>query len=143
MQGMLENLSQPVAFATAPLGDPEVQTPQSPGAKTEEKRRDRSLSSDTDSDEPIFSKFTRRIGLTRDVGKSTRSQSSQQSTQDEDDAFDSDFMADGMLFSMIVQTKLRRRFQAMICLVHSTSCRLVPSPRRPHLKERTLLSSRR
>jgi len=110
MQGMLENLSQPVAFATAPLGDPEVPTPHSPGAKTEEKRRDRSLSSDTDSDEPIFSKFTRRIGLTRDVGKSSRSQTSQQASQDEDDAFDSDFMADGMPFQWVVQSKLRCHF---------------------------------
>src|SRR6266571_1172569 len=62
MQGMLDNLSQPVAFATIPLGP---ETPASPASDrpSPELRRDGNLSSDTDPDEPIFSKFSRKIGL--------------------------------------------------------------------------------
>ena len=70
---MLDNLSQPVAFATVPLGHPE--TPNSPSLpdKKDDLRRDGSLSSDTDLDEPIFSKFTRRIGMSREGSKSGHS----------------------------------------------------------------------
>ncbi|KAF8162995.1 hypothetical protein B0H34DRAFT_794745 [Crassisporium funariophilum] len=78
MQGMLDNLSQPVAFATAPLGNPETSNePSSSANKIEDhRRRDGSLSSDTDVDEPIFSKFTRRIGMSREgslTGRAGRS----------------------------------------------------------------------
>lgn len=72
MQGMLDNLSQPVAFATVPLGHPETpNTPSSPD-KTDDLRHDGSLSSDTDVDEPIFSKFTRRIGMSREGSRNGR-----------------------------------------------------------------------
>ena len=70
MQGMLDNLSQPVAFATVPLGHPESPNPPSSPSKINDLRRDGSLSSDTDMDEPIFSKFTRRIGISREGSKS-------------------------------------------------------------------------
>ena len=64
MQGMLDNLSQPVAFATVTLGNTEipsgVKTPPTPRTP----RRD---PSDTDiPDEPMLSRLTRRIGIGRD-----------------------------------------------------------------------------
>ncbi|KAJ3883767.1 hypothetical protein F5051DRAFT_390866 [Lentinula edodes] len=58
MQGMLDNLSQPVAFATVPLGVEAIPGPSSP-------RRDSSLSSDTESEEPIVSRLTRKLGMGR------------------------------------------------------------------------------
>ena len=73
MQGMLDNLSQPVAFATVPLGHPEIPVSPSSPDKIDDIRRDGSLSSDTDLDEPIFSKFTRRIGMSRKGSKGGRS----------------------------------------------------------------------
>lgn len=73
MQGMLDNLSQPVAFATVPLGNPEAPNESQKDVKSEEFRRDGALSSDTDVDEPIFSKFTRKIGMSREGSKSGRS----------------------------------------------------------------------
>ena len=58
MEGMLDNLSQPVAFATAPLGtEPNVP------AKKKGIRRDGSSSSDTDLEEPLVTRFSRRFGL--------------------------------------------------------------------------------
>ncbi|KAG6891037.1 hypothetical protein C0992_010699 [Termitomyces sp. T32_za158] len=74
MQGMLDNLSQPVAFATVPLGNtdisPSLKTP--PTSRTP--RRDISLSSDTDSaDEPILSRLTKRIGIGRDSDRKEKS----------------------------------------------------------------------
>ncbi|KAJ3844467.1 hypothetical protein F5878DRAFT_648885 [Lentinula raphanica] len=58
MQGMLDNLSQPVAFATVPLGTEAT-------AGTSSPRRDSSLSSDTDSEEPIVARLTRKLGMGR------------------------------------------------------------------------------
>ncbi|KAI6111485.1 hypothetical protein EDD17DRAFT_1504810 [Pisolithus thermaeus] len=57
MEGMLDNLSQPVAFATAPLAT-EVGVLGKQGS-----RRDCGSSSDTDRDEPFVTKFSRRLGL--------------------------------------------------------------------------------
>lgn len=57
MEGMLDNLSQPVAFATAPLGT----EPHPSGKKSS--RRDGSSSSDTDAEQPHTSKFFTRLGL--------------------------------------------------------------------------------
>ncbi|KAH7889763.1 hypothetical protein F5I97DRAFT_1997047 [Phlebopus sp. FC_14] len=56
MEGMLDNLSQPVAFTTAPLGT-EPNLPVRKGLL-----RDGSSSSDTDRDEPFASKFSRKLG---------------------------------------------------------------------------------
>ncbi|KAF5324941.1 hypothetical protein D9611_004350 [Ephemerocybe angulata] len=68
MQGMLDNLSQPVAFATAPLG-PEVIPSENNASGSQTPplvhgRRDSSLSSDTDNDEHMLSGWARRIGIT-------------------------------------------------------------------------------
>ncbi|KAG6813608.1 hypothetical protein H0H92_009225 [Tricholoma furcatifolium] len=75
MQGMLDNLSQPVAFATVPLGNTDLppsgmKTPPTPQKET-------SVSSDTDSaEEPMFSRLTRRIGMSRDTSKGVKGQKS-------------------------------------------------------------------
>lgn len=104
MQGMLDNLSQPVAFATVPLNGPEM-----PAADTldGQSRPEEVLSSDTDPDEPIFSKFTRKIGMGREGGRSGRAgrnraipESSQQPTYSQDDDSDfEDFLEEGMLLN--------------------------------------------
>ncbi|KAF8874631.1 hypothetical protein CPB84DRAFT_1966929 [Gymnopilus junonius] len=99
MQGMLDNLSQPVAFATVPLGNPETNSPTS-DPSAQDSRRDGNLSSDTDIDEPIFSKFTRKIGMIRE-GSQSRSKkndessasSSRTSSYDEEDF--EDFLEEG------------------------------------------------
>lgn len=106
MQGMLDNLSQPVAFATAPLGHPEVPISPSLPDKTDDLRRDGSLSSDTDLDEPIFSKFTRRIGISREGSKSGRSSRSHPSNGKQPEyeidgsleTYDDDLLEEGYLF---------------------------------------------
>ncbi|KAJ6513892.1 hypothetical protein C8R47DRAFT_1207172 [Mycena vitilis] len=94
MQGMLDNLSQPVAFATAPLGVPE---PQSTTHVVRTKlsshavlRRDGSLSSDTDVEEPMVARFARRLGMSSDGKKSSASNLNTRtaSTPDPDDDFD-------------------------------------------------------
>lgn len=112
MQGMLDNLSQPVAFATVPLNAPEDIPPAEPSnSKTESRRRDDALSSDTDADEPIFSKFTRKIGMSREGSRSGQSSSnrndnapssSQQASHNKDDDSDfEDFLEDGMYISFL------------------------------------------
>ena len=114
MQGMLDNLSQPVAFATAPLGNPEVPTESQVDIKPEEIRRDGALSSDTDVDEPIFSKFTRKIGISREGSKSGRSgrsgrnlvDNSVQPPYDENDGDFEDFLEEGMSTSCIMKQLL-------------------------------------
>ncbi|KAF8892606.1 hypothetical protein BD779DRAFT_1610156 [Infundibulicybe gibba] len=92
MQGMLDNLSQPVAFATVPLGNGEPIIP-TPGVKTPPlaqriPRRDGSTSSDTDIEEPMLSRFSRRIG----IGRKSNSTMSNVSQTDE---FDDEFLEDG------------------------------------------------
>ncbi|KAG0705169.1 hypothetical protein DFH29DRAFT_907881 [Suillus ampliporus] len=57
MEGMLDNLSQPVAFATAPLGT------EPPPLGKKSSRRDGNSSSDTDIEQPHTSKFLTRLGL--------------------------------------------------------------------------------
>ena len=108
---MLDNLSQPVAFATVPLGHPEIPIPPSSPDKTDDIRRDGSLSSDTDLDEPIFSKFTRRIGMSREGSKSDRSgwssrklpSNGKQPEHDIDGSLDNeDFLEEGYSFSYVV-----------------------------------------
>jgi hypothetical protein len=99
MQGMLDNLSQPVAFATVPLGHPETPTSPSSPDKTDDVRRDGSLSSDTDLDEPIFSRFTRRIGMSREGSKNGHSGLSRKlpnnGKQTSLAEYDEDFLEDG------------------------------------------------
>jgi len=106
MQGMLDNLSQPVAFATVPLG-PEISKDTSTSDITApEIRVDGGLSSDTDHDEPILSKFSRKIGLGRkhDMSGKTNQKSSsltQPSSHSQADGFDfgedeDDFLETGL-----------------------------------------------
>ncbi|KAK7043664.1 hypothetical protein VNI00_008275 [Paramarasmius palmivorus] len=62
MQGMLDNLSQPVAFATVPLGNENS----SEGNPTTVRREGGSQSSDTDftdADEPMVSRLTRKLKI--------------------------------------------------------------------------------
>ncbi|KAJ7134968.1 hypothetical protein C8R43DRAFT_1021641 [Mycena crocata] len=96
MQGMLDNLSQPVAFATAPLGAPETQ-PANHVTRTKLSsqtllRRDGSLSSDTDIEEPMVARFARRLGMSGDTKKAERSSSNLKTravpTPDPEDDFD-------------------------------------------------------
>jgi hypothetical protein len=94
MQGMLDNLSQPVAFATAPLGSLESQ-PKNHVARTKlssqtSLRRDGSLSSDTDIEEPMVARFARRLGMSGDNKKPSPSNLNTRiaSTSDPDDDFD-------------------------------------------------------
>ncbi|KAF9562160.1 hypothetical protein CPC08DRAFT_706887 [Agrocybe pediades] len=104
MQGMLDNLSQPVAFATVPLGNEESKAPAPSDPKTEQPVRDTThSSSDTDTDEPIFSKFTRKIGIaprgSRNLTPKAKKQSSATSSKnalfgDADDDFD-EFLEEG------------------------------------------------
>ncbi|KAK2460550.1 hypothetical protein APHAL10511_007020 [Amanita phalloides] len=68
MQGMLDNLSQPVAFATVPLGTEDTKA-QSGIPKTSLRRKDDDDNTDTEIDEPIFARLSRRIGIGRDVSK--------------------------------------------------------------------------
>ncbi|TFK72517.1 hypothetical protein BDN72DRAFT_792170 [Pluteus cervinus] len=86
MQGMLNNLSQPVAFATAPLG---VGQPSS--APQTRMTLNESLSSDTETEEPIFSRFSRRLGMTRD----SRSGTSKLTSPAQVDEFEEDILDDG------------------------------------------------
>lgn len=113
MQGMLDNLSQPVAFATVPLGHPEIPISPSSPDKTDDIHRDASLSSDTDLDEPIFSKFTRRIGMSRKGSNSGRSglssrkfSSNGRQPEHEIDGslgeYNEDFLEEGNSFSCVV-----------------------------------------
>lgn len=81
MQGMLDNLSQPVAFATAPLGTEENGIPSGSQTPPTQLRRNSSLSSDDD--EHMLSKWTRRIGLGSKSKPKTPSTSS--SFNDDDD----------------------------------------------------------
>lgn len=57
MEGMLDNLSQPVAFTTAPLGT-ELAFSGKRGLQ-----RDGSSGSETEREEPFVSKFSRKLGL--------------------------------------------------------------------------------
>ena len=103
---MLDNLSQPVAFATIPLG-PEISKDTSTSdIAASEIRADGGLSSDTDHDEPILSKFSRKIGLGRkhDMSGKTNQKSSsltQRSSHSQEDGFDfaedeDDFLETGL-----------------------------------------------
>lgn len=106
MQGMLDNLSQPVAFATVPLGPETSQDSTTPDNTAPEIRGDGGLSSDTDLDEPIFSRFSRKIGLGRKnerTGKSNQKSPSisQASSHAQDEDFDfgedeDDFLETGL-----------------------------------------------
>ena len=71
MQGMLDNLSQPVAFATIPLSQ-EPDSPTTDQPPPDLHRDSGNMSSDTDLEEPILSKFSRKIGLVSKLGDRSR-----------------------------------------------------------------------
>ncbi|GLB35334.1 hypothetical protein LshimejAT787_0208990 [Lyophyllum shimeji] len=102
MQGMLDNLSQPVAFATVPLGNTETPT----GARTPPTpRRDNSVGSDTDSaEEPMFSRLTRRIGINRDGRRTGQRSTLNIATPGDDDfeEFDEESLGDELSESFFV-----------------------------------------
>ncbi|RXW15865.1 hypothetical protein EST38_g9988 [Candolleomyces aberdarensis] len=127
MQGMLDNLSQPVAFATAPLGneaiasdDPSTSQTYPPSTPL---RRDSSLSSDTDNDEHMLSKWTRKMGINRERTKSkssssgrqkagtgpSRKESTSSSFQDDDFEDDDDFLEAGTLIYFIIESDETQR----------------------------------
>lgn len=91
MQDMLDNLSQPVAFATVPLGDAALHSNRSQAPLSS--RRD--LGSDTDNDEPVLTRFTRRIGISRDAKKAGREHTSISSSRNGDDGLDGDVFDEG------------------------------------------------
>ncbi|KAH9901179.1 hypothetical protein C8Q73DRAFT_676990 [Cubamyces lactineus] len=65
-EGMLEYLSRPVAFATAPLAPEEPPKPSpSPSGRRGAKTRDGNSSSDTDFEDPISRKISRGISLVK------------------------------------------------------------------------------
>ena len=94
MQGMLENISQPVAFATVPLGDPALCNNQSQTASSSQ--RDPSFCSDTDPDEPVLTRLTRRIGIGRDVTKTAREHTPDSSSYKGDEDLDEDVFNEGV-----------------------------------------------
>lgn len=103
MQGMLDNLSQPVAFATIPLGPETSQDSSTSDTTAPGIRGDGGLSSDTDHDEPIFSKFSRKIGLGRKSDRSGKKSPSctQASSHSQEGDFDfgedeDDFLETGL-----------------------------------------------
>jgi len=69
MQGMLDNLSQPVAFATVPLGMEDTRT-QSGMTKSTLHKKDDDDNTDTEIEEPIFARLSRRIGIGLEALKS-------------------------------------------------------------------------
>ena len=96
LEGMLENLSQPVAFATAPLAVGELQP-----TSAEALQRNGSVSSDTDLEEPMVRRITRRIGIGRDNSKVktssalSKSQSPASLSVDDEEFDDADFETGG------------------------------------------------
>jgi hypothetical protein len=91
MQDMLDNLSQPVAFATVPLGDAALHSNQSQAPLSSQ----RDLGSDTDTDEPVLTRLRRRIGISRDGKKAARKHTSISSSHDGDDDLDGDVFDEG------------------------------------------------
>ncbi|KAM6501927.1 hypothetical protein JOM56_001904 [Amanita muscaria] len=67
MQGMLDTLSQPVAFATVPLAVDGSKSP--PGAETPQPKKDDNNASDTEVEEHIFARLSKRVGITREPSK--------------------------------------------------------------------------
>ncbi|KAJ7582932.1 hypothetical protein C8J56DRAFT_956080 [Mycena floridula] len=115
MQGMLDNLSQPVAFATVPL-DAESSAPSPPVPRARESP------SAPEPEETLASRFSKKLGFSSSTNKTT------QAPPQED--FDEDFADDG------------QESPAMTCLDHSV---LIPSDSEPSLqtlkKENTTLKA--
>ncbi|KAL0577249.1 hypothetical protein V5O48_004737 [Marasmius crinis-equi] len=97
MQGMLDNLSQPVAFATAPLGIPEPSTSSS-GKTTRPEDHFSSDTDHTDAEEHMASRLTRKLKLGKSIRKTLEAASSGSSSSkapEREPDFDDDFLEDG------------------------------------------------
>ncbi|KIY51115.1 hypothetical protein FISHEDRAFT_38010, partial [Fistulina hepatica ATCC 64428] len=68
MQGLLDNLSQPVAFATAPLGTEADTSKKGSGPASAKHLQEGSVGSDTD-EEHLVTRLTRRLGITGSSGR--------------------------------------------------------------------------
>lgn len=117
MQGMLDNLSQPVAFATAPLsvespspgptsslpGNIKTNAASKLGASTSYPpsvpvQKDDSLDDHSEGDEPILSKFSKRLGMGRlDFRNSRSPKPSLTKSNFVDEDFDEDILEAGEL----------------------------------------------
>lgn len=115
MQGMLDTLSSPVAFATAPIGNPETADNQNsspngsagnlnsriPSASGSLIKKDPSFgNSDTEVDEPILARLGRRIGKARESIGGIRQGYVQKNShvgvsEDDDEDFDESLFDDG------------------------------------------------
>ncbi|KXN82501.1 hypothetical protein AN958_02352 [Leucoagaricus sp. SymC.cos] len=113
MQGMLDTLSSPVAFATAPIGNPDVPDTQnsSPNGSTDlnskplpatvSLRRVSSFNSDAEQEEPILTRLGRRIGIaSQSIGlrhghSQKNSQAKALSDVSDDDDFDESLIDNG------------------------------------------------
>jgi len=106
MQGMLDNLSQPVAFATVPLGDagPYSSRSQSPPST----RRDVGCGSDTDTDDPVLTRLTRRIGISHGGRKITRGSIADSSSRRGDEDFGEGVFDEGQLYVCLIVEQLSK-----------------------------------
>jgi len=96
MQGMLDNLSQPVAFATIPLGDNELYTNPNLGIKSLlPSRQESSLGNNIDVDEPILTRLTKRIGIDRGIRKAGRGSVPDSSPWNDDENLDEGISDEG------------------------------------------------
>ena len=105
MQGMLDTLSQPVAFATAPLMVDGTRSP--PGAaksSLHRQKRDVDNTSDTEAEESIFSGLSRLVGMSRDNSKQSATNSNP--TLSSDDFEDVDDFLEGMLWVILLRALL-------------------------------------
>jgi hypothetical protein len=97
MQGMLDTLSQPVAFATAPLMADGTRSP--PGAakpSLHHQKKDVDNTSDTEIEESIFAGLSRLVGMSRDSSKQFATNGNP--TLSSDDFEDVDDFLEGMLW---------------------------------------------
>lgn len=122
MQGMLDTLSSPVAFATAPLGNPEsVENTSANGSGIHSNSRTPSgsgslgkkssfLGGDTEADEPIFTRLGRKFGVGRESSGvkqwNTGKGLEENSSLDEDEDFDDGLFDDGMCVPILIPCAL-------------------------------------
>jgi len=146
MEAMQQLLEQPlaVAFATAPLGEEQQ--------KQKGVRREGSSSSEnTDIEEPMTTRFARKMGISRgsksrifgnDAAAASAGPSKLQNV-DFGEEFDEDVFANESEYLPMLQTSglnLRQVPQMMNSQNHSVWSLGAPSPLQSHSKERILLS---
>jgi hypothetical protein len=109
MQGMLDKLSQPVAFATVPLGDAELYSDQSQAPSLS--RRETGTGSDTDPDEPVLTRLTRRIGISRDGRRAKQESTPDSSSYNGDEDLDDGIFDEGQLYVLAGLRKISKLIQ--------------------------------